>query len=112
FFGILLYLFWFFLVIRCSPRSTLFPYTTLFRSCRGQTGFDHRSRRVGCNPDRCRCRTPPRFLLSCRPQISQYKNMGLSITWWTLGRYSSTSYNSSTSTRFTPLPTSLIGIWV
>src|SRR5699024_12447352 len=22
-----------FLILRCSPRSTLFPYTTLFRSC-------------------------------------------------------------------------------
>src|SRR6266508_6543959 len=29
---ILLYLFFFFLIIRRPPRSTLFPYTTLFRS--------------------------------------------------------------------------------
>src|SRR2546430_11364775 len=28
------YLFFFFLMIRRPPRSTLFPYTTLFRSCR------------------------------------------------------------------------------
>src|SRR2546430_12489461 len=28
-------LFFFFLMIRRPPRSTLFPYTTLFRSCRG-----------------------------------------------------------------------------
>src|SRR5947199_3038301 len=28
-----LYLFFFFLMIRRPPRSTLFPYTTLFRSC-------------------------------------------------------------------------------
>src|SRR5436305_13614572 len=27
-----LYFFFFFLMIRCPPRSTLFPYTTLFRS--------------------------------------------------------------------------------
>src|SRR2546427_9518991 len=27
------YLFFFFLMIRRPPRSTLFPYTTLFRSC-------------------------------------------------------------------------------
>src|SRR6185369_18098448 len=27
--------FFFFLMIRRPPRSTLFPYTTLFRSCRG-----------------------------------------------------------------------------
>src|SRR6476661_10245319 len=42
--------FFFFLMIRRPPRSTLFPYTTLFRSCRssrthgvGQT-LRHRSR--------------------------------------------------------------------
>src|SRR3989454_5272533 len=29
----LLFLFFFFLMIRRPPRSTLFPYTTLFRSC-------------------------------------------------------------------------------
>src|SRR5437870_8041644 len=28
--------FFFFLMIRRPPRSTLFPYTTLFRSCRGR----------------------------------------------------------------------------
>src|SRR5258708_40057139 len=31
----LCYLFFFFLMIRRPPRSTLFPYTTLFRSSRG-----------------------------------------------------------------------------
>src|SRR5215203_6657914 len=38
-FGILCYLvffFFFFLMIRRPPRSTLFPYTTLFRSRRGR----------------------------------------------------------------------------
>src|SRR5256885_5223579 len=48
-------LFFFFLMIRRPPRSTLFPYTTLFRSRarrghgdRGrQGGTDHRSRRAG-----------------------------------------------------------------
>src|SRR2546430_15825799 len=30
--------FFFFLMIRRPPRSTLFPYTTLFRSCRGEIG--------------------------------------------------------------------------
>src|SRR2546430_11533513 len=29
-----MYIFFFFLMIRRPPRSTLFPYTTLFRSCR------------------------------------------------------------------------------
>src|SRR2546422_3200270 len=32
------HLFFFFLMIRRPPRSTLFPYTTLFRSCRGSGG--------------------------------------------------------------------------
>src|SRR2546430_4133826 len=32
---LLLFFFFFFLMIRRPPRSTLFPYTTLFRSCRG-----------------------------------------------------------------------------
>src|SRR5438093_10593839 len=31
-------LFFFFLLIRRPPRSTLFPYTTLFRSCSSATG--------------------------------------------------------------------------
>src|SRR5687767_15659609 len=31
--------FFFFLMIRRPPRSTLFPYTTLFRSARAQAGF-------------------------------------------------------------------------
>src|SRR2546430_13555456 len=43
-------LFFFFLMIRRPPRSTLFPYTTLFRSVRDQLGraaadvYDDRSR--------------------------------------------------------------------
>src|SRR5260221_2336228 len=38
--------FFFFLMIRRPPRSTLFPYTTLFRSARlqQQPGRDHRLR--------------------------------------------------------------------
>src|SRR2546422_10376878 len=36
-------LFFFFLMIRRPPRSTLFPYTTLFRSCRARPHV-HRSR--------------------------------------------------------------------
>src|SRR5688572_33236524 len=33
--GFLIFFFFFFLMIRRPPRSTLFPYTTLFRSARG-----------------------------------------------------------------------------
>src|SRR6266496_4782869 len=36
--------FFFFLMIRRPPRSTLFPYTTLFRST--QHAFEHRDRRA------------------------------------------------------------------
>src|SRR2546430_16937715 len=36
FLAFLLYFFFFFLMIRRPPRSTLFPYTTLFRSCGAQ----------------------------------------------------------------------------
>src|SRR2546422_8218686 len=40
----LLYIFFFFLMIRRPPRSTLFPYTTLFRSvCYPCQSFDRQS---------------------------------------------------------------------
>src|SRR5947209_10174451 len=38
-------LFLFFLMIRRPPRSTLFPYTTLFRSCRAPSGWRFSFRR-------------------------------------------------------------------
>src|SRR2546423_7682342 len=40
-------LFFFFLMIRRPPRSTLFPYTTLFRSNEHAPGFDGHTRRHG-----------------------------------------------------------------
>src|SRR2546430_17144152 len=36
------FFFFFFLMIRRPPRSTLFPYTTLFRSGRGRVGHEAR----------------------------------------------------------------------
>src|SRR6266540_6545274 len=45
--------FFFFLMIRRPPRSTLFPYTTLFRS-----------RGLSCSSFRCRDRTT--LLMACR----------------------------------------------
>src|SRR5256885_9404621 len=45
----------FFLMIRRPPRSTLFPYTTLFRSSR-----DRRSARTASAPRRPRARRHPR----------------------------------------------------
>src|SRR5437588_8543422 len=44
FFFPLLFFFFFFLMIRRPPRSTLFPYTTLFRS---RSGVSHCSRFAG-----------------------------------------------------------------
>src|SRR3989440_4856673 len=45
--------FFFFLMIRRPPRSTLFPYTTLFRSCRmfGFSFFIHSLERLICASD-------------------------------------------------------------
>src|SRR2546422_11296725 len=40
----LLYFFFFFLMIRRPPRSTLFPYTTLFRSRAGKLSHDRPAR--------------------------------------------------------------------
>src|SRR5687767_15763142 len=67
----------FFLMIRRPPRSTLFPYTTLFRSLHltaptaGQVGRhqrywpEHKSSRATCKPplSRCGARPPTGYLL-------------------------------------------------
>src|SRR6267143_5873341 len=45
----------FFLMIRRPPRSTLFPYTTLFRSRRPQHDVQHL-----CSGTRCDEHSPPR----------------------------------------------------
>src|SRR6266446_7851098 len=47
------FFFFFFLMIRRPPRSTLFPYTTLFRSARQHAGPHHaRIARQGADADR------------------------------------------------------------
>src|SRR3712207_7170896 len=61
----------FFLMIRRPPRSTLFPYTTLFRS-RSRRAPAPRSPRAGCGGGTCTSRgsgrcTPPRRR-SCPPR--------------------------------------------
>src|SRR5256884_3976002 len=58
--------FFFFLMIRRPPRSTLFPYTTLFRSDRPRRPA--RDRRRGA---RARRRTPPRDGRACRRRRSR-----------------------------------------
>src|SRR5947208_9845845 len=53
----LLFCFFFFLMIRRPPRSTLFPYTTLFRSSRSRPHWGRRRRsRPGPGRARCGCR--------------------------------------------------------
>src|SRR6266487_4896705 len=50
--------FFFFLMIRRPPRSTLFPYTTLFRSSRpGTSSRGSRGRRALRSPPRSRARS-------------------------------------------------------
>src|SRR6266508_3831091 len=48
---LLIYIFFFFLMIRRPPRSTLFPYTTLFRSLSSQE--DNRTESRGARLRRC-----------------------------------------------------------
>src|SRR5216683_5404927 len=64
---LLLFVCFFFLMIRRPPRSTLFPYTTLFRSRSG--GFLASSRTRGWPAPRCRDRKSTR-LNSSHDQIS------------------------------------------
>src|SRR2546421_11755802 len=52
--------FFFFLMIRRPPRSTLFPYTTLFRSRRARVGVDHPSLSVDVELIRCHDSSPLR----------------------------------------------------
>src|SRR5574343_1333751 len=47
-----MFVFFFFLMIRRPPRSTLFPYTTLFRSHRGGLAVRHRPLRPRLQPGR------------------------------------------------------------
>src|SRR5215510_15481244 len=56
----IIFFFFFFLMIRRPPRSTLFPYTTLFRSCRTPAPSSPcRCPRAGCRSG-CPRRRPAR----------------------------------------------------
>src|SRR2546427_4004540 len=69
--SILFFLYFFFLMIRRPPRSTLFPYTTLFRSCERAVCVVHVSATLGrpARPNRTRDRKSTR-LNSSHSQIS------------------------------------------
>src|SRR2546427_1204985 len=57
---LLLYYFFFFLMIRRPPRSTLFPYTTLFRSVQGREAVRADRHRGRFLRSRRRARPQPR----------------------------------------------------
>src|SRR2546422_9041111 len=81
-------LFFFFLMIRRPPRSTLFPYTPLFQSCRRSracrrsrsfraTGCEDRGSRVRCAISRSEEHTSElqsRLHLVCRLLLEKKKN--------------------------------------
>src|SRR2546430_13465341 len=64
------YSFFFFLMIRRPPRSTLFPYTTLFRSDPGPLHTPHRPRARRTVPSRRRGDRKSTRLNSSHSQIS------------------------------------------
>src|SRR5437764_7451600 len=85
-------------MIRPPPRSTLFPYTTLFRSCRQNVRADNLRRAPACSAQdrptsassphrkfRCRCRSEehtselqsPMYLV-CRLLLEKKKNKYIS----------------------------------
>src|SRR6266704_4723215 len=69
-------IFFFFLMIRRPPRSTLFPYTTLFRSLRPRRPCAHLHGRPVAEPDRSEEHTSElqsRFDLVCRLLLEKKK---------------------------------------
>src|SRR5437762_14374298 len=73
-----LVLFFFFLMIRRPPRSTLFPYTTLFRSVdRAHCGRRRSGCAAGIGRDEDRCRRPgaaPRGLARSEEHTSELQS--------------------------------------
>src|SRR5476651_2810329 len=70
------FFFFFFLMIRRPPRSTLFPYTTLFRSARAAGRPSCRCRRCGCRRGRSEEHTSElqsRQYLVCRLLLEKKK---------------------------------------
>src|SRR6267378_6325277 len=77
-FLLVIFSFFFFLMIRRPPRSTLFPYTTLFRSMRGRF-FTRRRARAGHEPSTHRSEEHTSELQSrrdlvCRLLLEKKKN--------------------------------------
>src|SRR3712207_7133404 len=79
----------FFLMIRRPPRSTLFPYTTLFRSCRtssaSPTARLTNSKRSSCSPSGSRSEEhtselQSRQYLVCRLLLEKNKTLQISAS--------------------------------
>src|SRR6266581_5369134 len=71
------FFFFFFLMIRRPPRSTLFPYTTLFRSARGaRPRWPRRGRRRagGCRSEEHTSELQSPVHLVCRLLLEKKKN--------------------------------------
>src|SRR2546429_3769539 len=64
----LLSYFFFFLMIRRPPRSTLFPYTTLFRSARGESEAGSFRQAIFAEPERVSTHQVPVILVSARSE--------------------------------------------
>src|SRR5256886_2041300 len=77
----------FFLMIRRPPRSTLFPYTTLFRSCTrllwggvyhcADGAIDGGCSAGGGGERRTRCRDPDGTIYRCRHSFGSHRNAGI-----------------------------------
>src|SRR3712207_9536356 len=60
-------------MIRRPPRSTLFPYTTLFRSLAQRAGAGHRRNRLRSGQEVARMATLPEWWTDPYPEVSSAK---------------------------------------
>src|SRR6266704_5669126 len=77
------FFFFFFLMIRRPPRSTLFPYTTLFRTARSAVAHGHSERgagNCGCRSEEHTSELQSRFDLVCRLLLEKKKHLLSSTT--------------------------------
>src|SRR6266403_2958976 len=80
------------LIIHRTPSSTLFPYTTLFRSRRHRLprrSSNARAFRIGCGPasrsEEHTSELQSRRDLVCRLLLEKKKKWGLLVVWWLFG---------------------------
>src|SRR2546426_9080183 len=112
-------MFFFFLMIRRPPRSTLFPYTTLFRSFTAAHGTEHRQELVLLDLEAQVFQRPRRRQAGvgiadvqglqqrrggvCRPPARPTQRVGLA------GSRGARRANTSTSAPTRPRPISMVG---